>query len=139
MVRQCQTHIRLDYSKQPEMQKPWPKDMTTLRHGTAEWLPGRPLGNLGSCWPDQLLGGLPNVSLGWKALANAEPTATNSAFNLEQHTGPSHSRRLRFCSACFHGPNEDRLAQQPLFFWKKMEKSLAISNHQTPQTQSYVL
>eukprot|EP00435_Cladocopium_sp_Y103_P065817 s319_g27.t2 len=33
-------------------------------HGTAEWLPGRPLGNMGSCWPDQLLGGLPNVTLG---------------------------------------------------------------------------
>lgn len=32
-------------------------------HGTAEWLPGRPLGNMGSCWPDQLLGGLPNVYL----------------------------------------------------------------------------
>ncbi|CAE7342175.1 bchH [Symbiodinium sp. CCMP2592] len=32
-------------------------------HGTAEWLPGRPLGNLGSCWPDQLLGGLPHVYL----------------------------------------------------------------------------
>eukprot|EP00434_Breviolum_minutum_P022759 symbB.v1.2.020078.t1/scaffold1661.1/size106951/1 len=37
-------------------------------HGTAEWLPGRPLGNSKSCnlvlcWPDQLLGPLPNVYL----------------------------------------------------------------------------
>ncbi|CAJ1416496.1 unnamed protein product [Effrenium voratum] len=32
-------------------------------HGTAEWLPGKPLGNMGSCWPDQLLGPLPNVYL----------------------------------------------------------------------------
>lgn len=32
-------------------------------HGTAEWLPGRPLGNTATCWPDQLLGGMPNVYL----------------------------------------------------------------------------
>ncbi|CAJ1386269.1 unnamed protein product [Effrenium voratum] len=34
-----------------------------MAHGTAEWLPGKPLGNMGSCWPDQLLGPLPNVYL----------------------------------------------------------------------------
>mmetsp|Transcript_2978 Transcript_2978/g.6554 ORF Transcript_2978/g.6554 Transcript_2978/m.6554 type:complete len:1763 (+) Transcript_2978:74-5362(+) len=32
-------------------------------HGTAEWLPGRPLGNMAACWPDQLLGSIPNVYL----------------------------------------------------------------------------
>eukprot|EP00929_Paragymnodinium_shiwhaense_P064418 TRINITY_DN32257_c0_g2_i1.p1 TRINITY_DN32257_c0_g2~~TRINITY_DN32257_c0_g2_i1.p1 ORF type:complete len:1751 (+),score=429.81 TRINITY_DN32257_c0_g2_i1:85-5337(+) len=32
-------------------------------HGTAEWLPGRPLGNMEKCWPDQLIGGLPNIYL----------------------------------------------------------------------------
>lgn len=30
-------------------------------HGTAEWLPGTPLGNTGECWPDIMTGGLPNV------------------------------------------------------------------------------
>lgn len=30
-------------------------------HGTVEWLPGSPLGNTGYCWPDILLGNLPNL------------------------------------------------------------------------------
>jgi magnesium chelatase subunit H len=30
-------------------------------HGTVEWLPGSPLGNTGYCWPDVLLGNLPNL------------------------------------------------------------------------------
>ena len=30
-------------------------------HGTAEWLPGSPLGNTGYCWPDALLGDLPHL------------------------------------------------------------------------------
>ncbi|KAG5190772.1 CobN/Magnesium chelatase-domain-containing protein [Tribonema minus] len=30
-------------------------------HGTVEWLPGSPLGNTFETWPDQLLGGMPNV------------------------------------------------------------------------------
>ncbi len=30
-------------------------------HGTAEWLPGSPLGNTGYCWPDILLGDLPHL------------------------------------------------------------------------------
>jgi magnesium chelatase subunit H len=30
-------------------------------HGTVEWLPGLALGNSGSCWPDILLGDLPNL------------------------------------------------------------------------------
>lgn len=30
-------------------------------HGTAEWLPGAPLGNTGYSWPDILLGNLPNL------------------------------------------------------------------------------
>lgn len=30
-------------------------------HGTAEWLPGQPLGNDRQSWPDELLGGIPNI------------------------------------------------------------------------------
>jgi magnesium chelatase subunit H len=30
-------------------------------HGTSEWLPGQPLGNDRQSWPDELLGGIPNV------------------------------------------------------------------------------
>ncbi|WP_218082408.1 magnesium chelatase subunit H [Anthocerotibacter panamensis] len=30
-------------------------------HGTVEWLPGMPLGNTSYCWPDLLLGHLPNL------------------------------------------------------------------------------
>ncbi len=30
-------------------------------HGTVEWLPGSPLGNTGYCWPDILIGDLPNL------------------------------------------------------------------------------
>lgn len=30
-------------------------------HGTYEWLPGKQLGNTSSCWPDILLGDLPNI------------------------------------------------------------------------------
>ncbi|MCP9841761.1 cobaltochelatase subunit CobN [Synechococcus sp. J7-Johnson] len=30
-------------------------------HGTVEWLPGSPLGNTGSSWPDILLGNLPHL------------------------------------------------------------------------------
>jgi magnesium chelatase subunit H len=30
-------------------------------HGTVEWLPGSPLGNTGSSWPDLLLGDLPHL------------------------------------------------------------------------------
>lgn len=30
-------------------------------HGTAEWLPGAPLGNTGYSWPDILMGNLPNL------------------------------------------------------------------------------
>lgn len=30
-------------------------------HGTYEWLPGKQLGNTASCWPDILLGDLPNL------------------------------------------------------------------------------
>ena len=30
-------------------------------HGTVEWLPGSPLGNLGTSWPDVMLGDLPNL------------------------------------------------------------------------------
>ena len=30
-------------------------------HGTVEWLPGSPLGNTGSSWPDLLLGNLPHL------------------------------------------------------------------------------
>jgi magnesium chelatase subunit H len=32
-------------------------------HGTAEWLPGAPLGNTGYSWPDILMGHLPNLYL----------------------------------------------------------------------------
>lgn len=32
-------------------------------HGTAEWLPGSPLGNTGYSWPDILLGNLPHLYL----------------------------------------------------------------------------
>lgn len=30
-------------------------------HGTYEWLPGKQLGNTANCWPDILLGDLPNI------------------------------------------------------------------------------
>ena len=30
-------------------------------HGTEEWLPGQPLGNDRQSWPDELLGGVPNI------------------------------------------------------------------------------
>ena len=30
-------------------------------HGTVEWLPGSPLGNTDTSWPDQLLGDIPNL------------------------------------------------------------------------------
>ena len=32
-------------------------------HGTAEWLPGSPLGNTSYCWPDALIGNLPHLYL----------------------------------------------------------------------------
>jgi magnesium chelatase subunit H len=32
-------------------------------HGTAEWMPGLPLGLTGDCWSDTLLGDLPNIYL----------------------------------------------------------------------------
>ncbi|RZM82066.1 magnesium chelatase subunit H [Leptolyngbya iicbica] len=45
------------------LQKDWQADAVLHfgMHGTAEWLPGSPLGNTGYSWPDILVGNLPHL------------------------------------------------------------------------------
>ncbi|GAB4213193.1 MAG: magnesium chelatase subunit H [Roseiflexaceae bacterium] len=82
-------------------------------HGTAEWMPGLQLGLTGDCWPDALLGALPNFYLyplnnpAEAAIARRRGYATVVSHAVPPYARAGLYKQLARLRAALHDPQAD--------------------------------